>query len=757
MENIKTQSGDAQLKFIPYRAFDDLGREWGERDIFEEWEWKESSVVGLINGPRSGGIITIDVDTKQDESGTLTDRFIERFHYMLPDLLDDCYIETTKSGGLHVIYRLEGDCGRKLMPAKTLKAGGRKVALIEILSDGQQTFVYPSKGYKIIGGSLDELPTFNQLHHKQLMELCATFNECPEESQPSSEGNKKELTGKGRAGDIYNERVEPKEVIALMESHGWEVVKEIAGQYFLRRPEKDKGISATFNYDNRKQLIVFSTSTIFNSHNEDGSVCGYTPFQILSKLQFKGEFGKCAKYLDGKGYRDEQVSMWDDLHEAHKAGGDVAMRQKIEPEYIKGLSDNQLEDFWEELKAQFGPRCVNKSYLKNLAKEVSTDTEVDDNSDYTLYEMMCRDYADHFGLNELKGGAVHVIKPIPHICERIERDGTLLTDRIERQLWAYFLDLHRQSFSKDSMKDIIDVLASRNEYHPVRSKLASLKWDKKNRLDTWLIDYCGAKDCVEVRKIGRYFLIGAVARVMQAGCKMDNALVLKSAQQGIGKSQLVQVLSFGYSTDNVGDIGTKDCSEKLQGAWFVELPEMDNLKSASKEKIKRWLSTDNDDEVQKYERRVTARPRQCVFVGTTNEDSLFSEDEFRRFWPVEVNNIDLEGVRRERENLWAEAVELYNNGEKWYSLNPAEFREYGESSREMHPLEDEIRAYAEHHDVIFTKDLHFALYGANSMAKAQFSPSKMREYTPILRRLGFIGNQRHDGKGGAWKRKCFTN
>lgn len=752
MENIRTQFGD--LLAIPFASLDDLSKKWGSRDEYTEQEWSEAGAYGIVNGARSGGVVTIDLDTKKDVTGTLHLRFLDQLKYELPDLYDEAYIEFTKSNGCHFIYKVEGECPAKTIPAKTMDTNGKTQALIEVLGEGQMTLVYPTKGYSYKSGELAELPTFSQGHHKQLMAICAQYNEL-QDAVPS-ERAPEEKTGQGRSGDIYNERVEPKEVVELMVANGWEIVKEYQGQYFLRRPDKDKGISATFNYDNRKQLIVFSTSTSFVAHHDDGTLIGYSPFQIMSKLKFKGSFAKCAKWLDQQGYKDDCKKMWADMRKAFEDGGESHMRKVIPMEYVQTLDDNDLVDFLDDIKHEFGGRAITKSYLKGLQRKANADNleedAIDDNSDSSCYKAMVNDYYGKFGLNEFKGGTVHIIKPIKDIVDNVPADGIPLTDRHESAIWLQMLNKYDQSFQRQTITTLVDLMALDFKYNPVQSKLASLVWDEKPRINNWLKDYCGADDSEEVSKMGRYFMIGAVARIMKAGTKMDNALILKSAKQGIGKSQLVNVLSYGYSVDNVGEIGSKDCSEKLQGAWIVELPELDNVKNASKERIKRWLSTTNDDEVQKYEKRVSARPRQCVFIGTTNDDALFGEEEFRRFWPVETTSIDLKGLRAMRDQLWAEAVHLYHNGELWYSEDPNEFVEYSERYREVHPFEDEIKTYCKDRDVVFTKELHLHIFGATGSSKATFSPSKMREYTPVLRRLGFKGGQKHNGRSGAWRK-----
>jgi predicted P-loop ATPase len=151
--------------------------------------------------------------------------------------------------------------------------------------------------------------------------------------------------------------------------------------------------------------------------------------------------------------------------------------------------------------------------------------------------------------------------------------------------------------------------------------------------------------------------------VFHPGSQVDIALILEG-EQGRGKSTACRILSLGYFTDELADIGSKDAAMQLHGAWIVELPELDAMSRTETSKVKAFLTRRIDRYRAPYGRHVAEHGRQCVFVGTVNHnDWLRDETGGRRFLPVRVGSIDRLSLERDVEQLWAEAVHLQRNGE----------------------------------------------------------------------------------------------
>lgn len=242
----------------------------------------------------------------------------------------------------------------------------------------------------------------------------------------------------------------------------------------------------------------------------------------------------------------------------------------------------------------------------------------------------------------------------------------------------------------------VRAVAELNRYHPVKDWLESLHHDGKPRLDTWLTRYLGVDASPYARAVGRAFLVAMVARIMQPGCKHDHVLVMGGAQ-GIGKSTACRILGGEYAGDNMPSIrdGAREAGLYLRGHWLVELAELAPSRKAEAEDLKAFLTRATDEIRAPYARRADLVPRQCVFVGTTNETAFLRDASGgRRFWPVTCGGkIETEALAADREQLFAEAVAAFRAGEAWH-LPPDLERQATieqEAAREEHPWEQPIR------------------------------------------------------------------
>lgn len=220
--------------------------------------------------------------------------------------------------------------------------------------------------------------------------------------------------------------------------------------------------------------------------------------------------------------------------------------------------------------------------------------------------------------------------------------------------------------SRDAVFDAVTLYAGRNSQHPVLNYVDGLAWDGQTRLDTWLSDYLGAAPCEYHAVIGAKFLIAAIARIYRPGCKVDTLLVFEGAQ-GIGKSTTASVLAGEWFTDELPDLRSKDAALQLSGAWIIEISELDAINRSELSTVKKFLSRQTDRYRPPYGRITVDVPRQCVFIGTSNESQYLKDSTGnRRFWPVRCSRVNVEALRRDRDQLWAEAVQRYKQGETWW-------------------------------------------------------------------------------------------
>jgi putative DNA primase/helicase len=239
----------------------------------------------------------------------------------------------------------------------------------------------------------------------------------------------------------------------------------------------------------------------------------------------------------------------------------------------------------------------------------------------------------------------------------------------------WFSDHYSITVRSDLVAEAVETVAREFRFHPVVERLKTLTWDGERRLEEWLITAGGVADCEYARALSAYFIRGMVRRVMEPGCKFDYCLVLEG-EEGLRKSTLCAVLGGAWYSDTDLDLTHKDAMSALRGKWLHEFSEMDSVTRAEASKQKSFLSRQVDEFRPVYGRREIRCPRQTVFIGTTNEDEYIKEGQgARRFWPVRITRqIDIEWLRRNLDQLFAEALADYHAGEAYYP-SPEQQRE----------------------------------------------------------------------------------
>jgi len=218
----------------------------------------------------------------------------------------------------------------------------------------------------------------------------------------------------------------------------------------------------------------------------------------------------------------------------------------------------------------------------------------------------------------------------------------------------------------NAFRDTMRAVALEHSFHPVKDYLNGLKWDNVNRIDSWLVECSGAEDSPYVREVGKLILVAAVRRIMQPGAKFDEMPVLQSSRQGTYKSTALNVLAVrdDWFCDNFSlDQDSKTLMELALGKWIIEISELKGLSRGGSDHVKSILSRRFDRSRMAYGRITEEKPRQFVFIGTTNEkEFLRDETGNRRFWPVVVEKLDVQKLREMRDQLWAEAYQLERSG-----------------------------------------------------------------------------------------------
>jgi putative DNA primase/helicase len=301
---------------------------------------------------------------------------------------------------------------------------------------------------------------------------------------------------------------------------------------------------------------------------------------------------------------------------------------------------------------------------------------------------------------------------------------------------------------------LVSLAASNNRCNPLTDQLESFVWDQTPRISSWLSDYLGAQDTPLTRSWGRCFLIGAIARAFDPGCQMDSMLVIEGVQ-GLKKTTLIKDLGLGFTGELSGDVTSrrKEAVENMRGCWLVEKAEMASIKGKAAESVKAFITATEDQFRPAYGSRSITVKRRQVFIGTTNTDDYLSDPTGnRRFWPVMATKADVDGIRRNRDQLWAEAIVAYHNQEHWWLSPELELASVDEQDARVFDdvWQDHITAYitAHKYQAVTIKQLLHEIAELLGENRAASRADQMR-LADVLKRIGFQkSNLRFNGQQG---------
>ena len=336
------------------------------------------------------------------------------------------------------------------------------------------------------------------------------------------------------------------------------------------------------------------------------------------------------------------------------------------------------------------------------------------------------------------------------LTNQIELDGDVVDDPIDLRL-TLALD-HGISVSQADSEAIFKRLARTNAYHPVQRYLeqVSLTYGDDTAILQGMADrYFGAGEPI-YQTYFKKMLVGAVARVLDPGCKLDTAVILQGPQ-GYGKSTFLRTLAGpDWFDDSMGAAqGERDERLKLHQFWFLEWGELEAVfRKKDIASTKAFLSSQVDTVRPPYGRQAVTLKRRSIIVGSTNQDDFLTDPTGnRRFWVVPVRKrIDVATLATERDQIWAAAVSLYRSGFPWW-LTPDEeaiAAEFNESWRAEDPWTSAIRAYLldNHEKEITTAQI--LNYVLDIEVGLQTKAHEMR-ISEVMKALGWERVQRRSG------------
>ena len=241
--------------------------------------------IAIITGEVSGNLEVVDVDTKHDTTGTLW----EEFKDSIPtDLYKRLVVAQTVSGGYHLYYRAPDIQGNLKLATKK-----NREVLLETRGEGGYVIAPPTKGYQYLQGSPEDISTLTEREREGLLRIAKSFNELEEEvtKEPSRSTDYPGLS----PFEDYNDRGE---VVRLLETKGWTVVKETNDRVHLLRPGETNSKTSGNFHKGLRVLRIFSSSTDFDPDR------GYSASQVFSLLECNGDNKKAYRELLRLGYGD---------------------------------------------------------------------------------------------------------------------------------------------------------------------------------------------------------------------------------------------------------------------------------------------------------------------------------------------------------------------------------------------------------------------------------------------------------------------
>ena len=260
-------------------------------------------------------------------------------------------------------------------------------------------------------------------------------------------------------------------------------------------------------------------------------------------------------------------------------------------------------------------------------------------------------------------------------ADRLLYEGQEISDEILTELRFWLADEYnmRNKFGNlvdaGTLETVLHWYGRQKKIDPLADYLHGLEWDGEKRLHLLFSRYFGSENTELVEQIGIKWAVSCVARGLVGGAKVDTVLVLVG-KQGVKKSSALRTLAGpDLFSDSHLDIRSKEAYQLIHssGVWIWELAELQAIKTRDAENVKMFLSSQRDRYRPSYGRLPVTKDRRVIFTATTNEVSFLSDDENRRFWPIQVgSHINIDQLKIDRDQLWAEAVALYKNGSNWW-------------------------------------------------------------------------------------------
>lgn len=312
---------------------------------------------------------------------------------------------------------------------------------------------------------------------------------------------------------------------------------------------------------------------------------------------------------------------------------------------------------------------------------------------------------------------------------------------------------------RELVRDAAMLVAEDNRFDSAIEWAKGLRWDGVPRVERFLESYAGAEPGAYTQAVSRYMWTALAARLVQPGAKCDMVPVLVGGQ-GTGKS--TGVMAMAPEPDAYVEVNLEhrddNLARSLRGKLIGELGELRGLMTKEAEAIKAWITRTHEEWIPKYVEFATKFPRRLVFIGTTNSDEFLADDTGERRWlPVRVEVVDADAIARDRDQLWAEGLEMFKrDGLHWrdaMTLATDHHAEFKINDAWALPVRDWLLA-----DEMDGMDgvprglrpfkMESLLVGALRLDSKSQGMREQKRVAAILRELGFVKRRATRAEGG---------
>lgn len=259
-------------------------------------QFRNAYGVAVVCGNVSEGLEIIDFDAHNKDIDTIYNEWLNNKSVEHIINGNSCFIERTPRGGYHIAYRYE--CSGKRDGNRKIASWENAESMIETRGEGGYCIITPTPGYITLQGDVLNLPILSKEERDYLLSEAEKFNRLIKKTNGNGESVGNHEFTDPVSWYNWNKAAHAKKIL---QDHGWRIGEtDSEGIEHWIRPGKDEGTSATWGRKHNA-LYVFSTS-VENFESETY----YTPFQILVKLQYKGQYYDAINWIMAK-YHDKET------------------------------------------------------------------------------------------------------------------------------------------------------------------------------------------------------------------------------------------------------------------------------------------------------------------------------------------------------------------------------------------------------------------------------------------------------------------